>query len=204
MKSYILVLIILVLFSASGCSHALKLKKKPAVSAVEVSYLPTYLKETKIIDTELLRKGGNLMIMPFLPGTEVSAGPESDTVSVMIVRGFMDVYESQGKEFEKSKIDLIFSDKDLKPNFNISGTIDAMDTPSFFQRHILRRKNMTLTLEGKLKEVETGKTVFIFKDTQSVSIKKGDWAKMARNMGQNLAKWILAEEERQRAVEVIK
>ncbi|MBF0479068.1 MAG: hypothetical protein HQL26_06260 [Candidatus Omnitrophica bacterium] len=202
MRRVFLTFILLFCFFVTGCSVFSFAKKKP--STTTVTFIPSYLQDAHLINSELLRKGGNLLISSFLPGTEVAAGPEADNVSVMVVRGFMDVYESQTKEFQKSKIDLIFSDKEQKPDFILDGSILAMDVPSFFQKWFLFKHKMTLTIEGQLKEKESGRIVFVFKDTQVARLKGGDWTEMGRKLGQNLAKWILAEEERQSRTEIIK
>jgi len=185
MVKYIKFLYILIFIFLSGCSWM------PFVSAPEKDIqISKYLNEVRIINTERLKDGGTLLVLPFRPGSDVMVDESFDKVVLMLTRGFIDVYEDEGDSFRDTNIDLIFSEKHYKADFTVDGFIIKKEKPSFFKKWFLFKRDIHLVIKGRIQD-EQRRTVATFRDKRSVSGKKGNHKQLARLIGQNIAKFIL-------------
>lgn len=146
----------------------------------------------RIINDESFRQGGELLILPFKPGEGVEYCEDLDKVSLMIVRGFVDIFEERQL---KTNLDLIFSESENDARFVIDGYIvDVVDSKKFLW--VFGKKRKALKVEGKLKDTLTDTTVAVFKDILE-SVEEEEMKSLARRIGQNIGKFIINTDDLQ-------
>lgn len=159
----------------------------------------------RIINKERLKVGGSLLILPFKPGEKVEVGARFDQTSLMVLRGIIDVFEKKKDEAiddcacaNKDKMpevyndifDLVISDSDVGADFILDGYIQEIKEGGRISQILMKDKKV-LNVRGIITEKYTGKTVAVFNDRIERLGTDEDIKDMAREIGQNIGKFIL-------------
>ena len=92
--------IVLFLFIVSSCSFLSK-KETVLIESEQISVTGS------VVDISLLREGEGLLIAPFKAGPGVAATGEMDRLSLIIVKSFVDTFESEYSYYQDILLDLI-------------------------------------------------------------------------------------------------
>ena len=175
---------IFVMLSLSGCSW---FHHRSTISSASSEFNP-YVKTGKIVDAQRLKAGGRVVIVPFKAGADVEADQELDKISLMIVKGFTDIVNSSGKQI---KVDL---DQELsKADFIVEGHITGFVKPSTLKRWMPMKSKLTLSVKGKMMDINSGKTLALFTDIQNSNSQNKDIRQLGLIIGQNIARFLLSK-----------
>lgn len=78
---------------SAGCAH----RDQQAADSMTVS---TPVRQSRVLNAEKLRKGGQVLVVPFSAGAGVAADYQLDMVSFQIIRGLADTLEQAGSKFQ--------------------------------------------------------------------------------------------------------
>lgn len=180
-----------VLFFLSGCawlglSRNTIGSEKGSGGAVTRSFVKT----GKIIDAERLKRGGKLLIVPFKAGVDVEANEQSDKIALMIVKGIADELKEHGPSFQ-----ILGSDNAQKADFIMTGYVTTVAEPSRLARWILMKSQRTLSVEGRMVEAASNKTIMFFTDSAHAG-RRDQWpAQPGHDIGNDIGRFIVSVRE---------
>ncbi len=170
--------IVLFLFIVSSCSFLSK-KETVLIEREQISVTGS------VVDISLLREGEGFLIAPFKAGPGVAATGEMDRLSLIIVKSFVDTFES-----EKTKIRVLKGDQTSQADLVVTGYIVRLDQPRGWVNKLKRKKNF-LGIKGKMIDVKTGRVVLDFFGNID-SANTGDMDSLAYDVGADLAEFIIS------------
>ena len=156
----------------------------------------SYIDIGRIIDTDEIKKGGTIAVIPFKAGPDVIASDKLDKTSLMIVRGISETLESgSGQIFTFAT-----AQQAENADFFIEGHIISIQKPSRMKRWFLRKKYVELTVKGRLKSVHIDKTLLFFEDKVRMDKKKlkkikdidSAYKELGYEAGANIANYLLS------------
>lgn len=162
----------------SGCAWLLPERISPQESA-------QFLQTTKIINLKRLEKGGNLLIVPFTAGAGVEATEELDKVSLMIVKGIIDILNENNSNFR-----ILVSENAEQADLIIKGHIISMKKTPLMKKWIRGKSMAGLAINGKMINSETGEAVVIFSDNRKVANKKETHKELGYMIGQDVGRFM--------------
>jgi hypothetical protein len=193
MKKFFLCILILSVF-CGGCSW---FSSKKASRRVNPDDLVVKLDEKKkidvndalengtVMDHDQLKHGGNVIVIPFSPGSNIEANDEFDKVTLRIIRGIADEFES-----EKSPFTFISSDGDGQADFLIEGRVIELQKPTMMKTMTLQHNRYRLAVQGKLINRDTEKPVLVFTDTAESKSKKETLEILGTKIGHHIGRYI--------------
>ena len=121
--------------------------------------------------------GGAMVFIPFIPGANTEAGPASDRVSLMIVKGAADAFTAKAGAFT------LITEGDVdNARFVIEGDLERFDA----ERHSvflgIGKKKSIIKIKGEVRERSTGEVVALISGSTTYS-KQKDAALEAYEMG---------------------
>ena len=176
--------VVLVVFMVTGgCSffrHSAPVVKEEVVSEVE---------EVKVLDHERFKKGGNLVVIPFNAGTSVEANDALDKVTLSLIKGLADKLQAAGSLFK-----ILLAENIADADLAMKGYVTKLEDPGKIQR-LMGKKMVSVVVEGKIVDQDTGKLVFVFKAGQDDLLAKDVYKKIGYAIGEKIAQEMLANKE---------
>jgi hypothetical protein len=183
---------------STGCSHIPFIGKSAPSPVKEVSGakpvdIPNekpvqYVLKGQLVDLERLSSGGKVLVFPFAAGVGVEAGGQLDKASLMVIKGLSDVFERE----DKGGLFTILTDENAREaDLVIQGHITDIKISSKIGRWGLLKKVKRLSVEGKMLEMNSGKTVAIFSDQTRTGDPDEDLKALGYRLGQNIGKFLL-------------
>jgi len=170
-----------VLILSIGCCVSCAGKKPKIIK--KTTFAPTGL-SAKLVNKQRLKEGGNIVVVPFVPGSGVEANKTQERVALMIVKGVIDIIQDEHLNFT-----VLFADKAELANLAIKGRITVIKTPSRFKR-MLRDKILVLSAECRMLDIDTDDTILVYSDTKKGIVGDSDLMQMGYSFGQDLGRFI--------------
>ena len=163
----------------------------------------------KIVLAERLKKGGRLLVVPFSAGVGIEANEQCEKISLAIVRGIVDVFEENNVglrqttlkdntdtsnlgQHDGGRFEILFSEDSRKADLIIEGHITDLRQPSQFQKWVLRKKTMRLSVEGRMVDRTTGEMILAFNDTQQSKNSKKSYQELGYLIGKDIGHFIVS------------
>ncbi len=172
--------LILLCITVSGCSYFVKDNLKGLNEKKE------YVKSGTIINDVSLSTGGKLLVLPFKAGKDVEANEELDKITMFIIRGVIEAFKENGKD---SNLEIVFSEDNIRADFILEGFITGIIKPAKLSSWILRDKECSLFVEGKIYKKKSINPILIFSDT--VKSKKASILDLGLSSGRNIGNFII-------------
>jgi len=166
------------LFLIFSCSWIGSQEAKPTT---KVEFVET----GQIINPQKLKEGGSLFIVPFKAGINVESNPELDKIALMIVSGISEILRDQNQNIE-----LLDAGNAHNARFIMTGYVTELKKPSKMKKWVLRSKNITLSVKGKMVDNNSGDTVLIFTDNNNSSKAGLDHKKLGLAIGQDIGRFV--------------
>jgi len=180
-KLLIPLLILAVLFT--GCSF---FAKRPIKATTHRVSIPTL--DGKVVQPEILRKGGKILVVPFSPGPQTEASDELDKLSLMIVKGIADVFQPGGPF-------VILDDTNADTaDLLIKGKIMEVRKATHHPKWLPHSNLLLISVEGKVIDRAGSSVVAVFSHSRKVSRKKENMEDLAVDVGRDIGKFILPVE----------
>ena len=164
LKSY-LVLGVLLVFS-TGCAG---LKKEQSVSS--------YFFDGKVLDSDKLKAGGKIYLVPFSAGVGVEAGEALDETALMLIKG---IYEELSST--NSVLTVLTSGQGSSPDFILRGHFVKWS----------RKSRRVISIEGEVVERVSGKVLLHFNDLKEAVQKADDHRVLGYDIGKDVGRFILS------------
>ncbi len=181
MKLKLYFVLSVIFFLSAGCAG---LKKEQAVSS--------YSFDGKVLDSDNLKGGGKIYLVPFSAGVGVEAGETLDEAALMLIKGIYEELSSTNSALtvltsgQGSSADFILRGHFVKWNDGSSGRIKKLLT-SGKQRSI-----STISVEGEIIERATGKVLIHFADVKEAAVRSDDHRALGYNIGKDIGRFILS------------
>ncbi len=138
-----------------------------------------------VIDRDQLKRGGNVIVIPFSPGSNIEANDEFDRVTLRIIRGIADEFES-----EKSAFSFVSSDEESDAEFLIEGRVVELQKPSMMKTMTLKNNRYRLSVQGKLINRNTNKSIVEFNDVAESKNKKETLEILGTKIGHHIGRYL--------------
>lgn len=172
-------MVVLSAFHLSGCSW---FSHRPAQNGKSI---PVY--SGRILNAPKDLQAAKVLIVPFRAGEGVESTEELDKVTLMIVKGIAEAFETGGLSIE------ILSDKNQdEAQFIVQGHVTSYQTPSRMKRVLSLKKVISLAVKGKMLKVGSNQPVLVFEEKQQAKDKKTDGKYLGYVAGQNIGRFILS------------
>ena len=176
-------LVILVLIGASGCSWFTSRE----ASKLSTSASPGQTIDFgRIIEKDILRKGGNIIFIPFSAGPGIEANDEQDKIALMIVDGFADVIEDG-----KTKLKIVTQVE--KADFIIEGYITERAQPGKMKRWMPGNDSISLGVSGEIRSAKGDRLLAVFRHRKEDKTKNMTHRILGRNIGRETAQFLVSE-----------
>ncbi len=136
---------------------------------------------SKVVDPLRLRKGGNLVIIPFRAGVGIEANAELNKISLHMVKGVFDFLEERNSSFY-----LLSAGNARQADLIMEGHITEIQNKSKLRQWTLRDNKSVLSIEGRLIDQKTGKDVVIFFETQKEQGQKQTYEDLGYHLGRKI------------------
>lgn len=177
---YFVTCLLIVLCVVSGCvSRQAKGSTMPQVSEL--------VDDAKVLDAAALKRGGNLLIIPFRPGPGVEANDKVEKVSLMALKG---IVESLGET--KTPFRILTSENAENTDIVLKGHITALGESRGVKKWVAGQEKSFLAIEGQMSDPETGKIILVFSYREVVGFKQEDYKSMSYRIGQRVGEFILS------------
>lgn len=180
MRSSLLKLLFITSFI--GCAGCSWLGHKPAVSLEEETN--PYLSSGKIINKDLLKKGGKLVVIPFKAGPGVEENDQLDKIALMIVKGIADELGSSGS------LEVVTGDKAKDADFILEGHVTSLGRTAKLKRWTTFQDKTELAVKGRISAVKTKEMVAVFSDDRQSKYKGETQQQLGLMLGQDIGKFI--------------
>ena len=173
------ILMLIILCSVfAGCALFLKNEKNTKRNELE--------EIRKVTDMARLQKGGSLLIIPFRAGPGVVATEELDRISLMFVKGVIEILEKNSSPFK-----ILNASNADTADLVMKGHVVRFAELGKKRSWIPIARSLDLSFEGKIIERETGRVVFYFARRRTSPPKFGDYKSMAYDMGKEIGQFLL-------------
>ena len=141
----------------------------------------------KILDDQLLRQGGKVLIVPFKAGVNVAADDELDKIALMMVKGIAEALMEKGATFE-----ILGPDRAREADFIVSGYVTGVGQSSRFSRWMFEKPCVSLQVEGRIIQAASQKNVAVFTDEERADSRKKDHKQLGYDIGKDIGRFILS------------
>ncbi len=173
-------LIILVTFVLPSCSWLGHKKVVPAQTS-------SFVQAGKIVDAQRLRQGGAIFIQPFIAGPNVEVNSKLDKISLMMMKGLADgLMQDEHKTFQ-----ILTADKADDPDFIVKGHILDVHKPAKVKKWVMRNRQISLSVQGRMIDTETGETIVVFDNTRTSQQASQTHEQLGYALGQDIARFVL-------------
>lgn len=128
------------------------------------------------------------MISAFRAGPGIEAGSNFDKISFSVSRGLADVLGGESARFV-----LLAAEESQKAELIMEGRIVATGRKSLISKILFRKEKARLSVEGKMVDRTSGRTVLVFREDRRADNKKQTYRDLGYFVGQNIAAGILGE-----------
>ncbi|MBU0468550.1 MAG: hypothetical protein KKD07_04935 [Candidatus Omnitrophica bacterium] len=182
-KSFCKILPLILVVAIAGCSYVGTRKNI-------VSEPTKFVKTGSIIDVDRIKYGGKLLIIPFKAGENVELNDQIDKVSLRIVKGIAEALLEGNSKFQ-----ILLDHNADEADIVIKGFITGFKTVPKWKNWFPGKKNISLSVEGKMIDVKTQSTICVFQDRSETSKKEEDHKHLGLTIGQNIGQFILSNDE---------
>ncbi|MDP2654771.1 MAG: hypothetical protein Q8Q08_12195 [Candidatus Omnitrophota bacterium] len=169
----------------TGCS----LFHKDSQGVVPAKAQVRFVSDGKVLDAGRLRKGGQLLVVPFSPGPDVTASDEVDKVALRIVKGVSDGLRQDG-----SNIFVLGDTGAETADFLLEGRIIRQEEPGRMKRWVLRRRWRALAVEAKLIDPKTGQVIAQVSHQKSGRGDQASYENLGEKIGQDVGRFLAAQQ----------
>lgn len=171
------VVICALLVLSPGCAG---LKKERAVSS--------YSFDGKVLDTDKLKAGGKIFLVPFSAGVGVEASEALDEAALMLIKG---IYEELSAT--NSVLTVLTSEQGASPDFILRGHFIRWSSASAggIKRLLPGGPQRVIGIEGEVVERSTGKVLIHFSDIKEAVEKADDHRVLGFDIGKDVGRFIL-------------
>lgn len=166
------------IFLFAGCSG---LKKEQAVSS--------YSFDGKVLDSERLKSGGKIYLIPFSAGVGVEASEALDEASLMLLKG---IYEELSST--NSALVVLTSGQGSSADFILRGHFvkwgDSVSTG--IKKFLPSGKQRIISVDGEIVERSTGNVLVHFVDSKGAAARSDDHRGMGFEIGKDIGRFILS------------
>ena len=169
------------IFLVSGCSW---LNFQKTIPEEKVGFVPI----GKIINLQRLKKGGKLLIIPFKAGEKVELNEQLDKAALRIVKGIAEALMEQ----DNSGFKILLANNADEADIVIKGFVREFKETSKIRKWFLRKKKISLGVEGKMIDFKTQEIICVFKDRQETTKKEEDHNSLGLVIGCGIGQFILS------------
>ena len=160
-----------------SCAHVRPIEHPVAIDRAAVT--------GSVINAQSFHKGGTLALSAFKPGPGAAANEQTDRLSLMLIKGIKESLSQHNTPF------MLADGNDNSPNFVMAGYIEDYAQSPGVSRHILRKNEAALSVDGEIWFQETGEKVFIFQGVTNINLKKEDPMAKAYQLGRAIGDAII-------------
>lgn len=142
-----------------------------------------------VVDEALLLEGGDLALVPFKAGSKAEANDELDRLSMMVLKG---IKESLDENDQNISLHVV-NETEAKPQIVLEGYFEEYSKTNRVSRMMMHPNKSTLTLEGDLWLVSTGKRLLTFSIKKKFNPKKEKSMDIAYAMGKEIGRFIVSK-----------
>ena len=169
--------------TASGCT-ILGTKKNSLHESTK------FVKTGIIVDAERIKKGGNLLIIPFKAGENVELNDQIDKAALRIVKGISESLIDGDSNFK-----ILLAHNADEADIIIKGFITEFGTVPKWKKWGPFKKKISLRIEGKMIDLKSQNTVCVFQDSRTTSKKEDDHNSLGLTIGRNIGQFILSDDK---------
>ena len=177
----ILVLFLVVVYGCSYIGKKNNIENKPG----------KFVKTGSIIDSQRIKEGGKLLIIPFKVGENVELNDKIDKVSLRIVKGIADALIEGDSKFE-----ILLAHNADEADVIIKGFITDFGIVSKWKDLLPGKKQISLSIEGKMIDMKTQRTICVFQDSRETSEKEENHNYLGLTIGHNIGQFILSDDKK--------
>ncbi len=144
--------------------------------------------EGKVLDLQALKKGGNLLIIPFKAGVDAESNDDLHKISLMIVRGVSDAIQRENAPFH-----ILGADNADLANLVMKGFITHLSSSGRIKRWVLRKNEIFINVEGKIVNPESGEVIIVFSHHGKANLKTDQEQDLARKIGEDLGLYLVRQ-----------
>jgi len=175
-------LIIICIGILSGCSWVPFLHKKEVPAIV----IAPEIQKTRVVNSQRLREGGNVLMIPFRAGVGVEANEELDKIALSIIQGMADVFVEH-----QAPLKVLTAEDAYMADFVMEGYITTVGYKSKVRQWTLRENPIEISGDGIMMDQKTGADVFVFDENQKSTHKKETHKDLGYQLGRRLGDAIL-------------
>ena|SRR3989338_9832535 len=142
--------------------------------------------KAKVVDGARLKSGGGLVVIPFRAGSGIGQTEELERVSLMFVKGFVEVISERN-----GPLRTISPQEASRADFILKGHVTKLKQTKGMKKWLSKAKDFEMMMEGEMVDQKTGQTVFVFSDKRKVTQENQDFKALAYTIGQDLARLVL-------------
>ena len=176
-----------ILFFLSGCAW-LGLSKNTVGNGEisgEADITNSFVKVSKVIDAERLKKGGKLLVVPFPAGPNVAANERSDKIALMIVRGIAD-------ELKDTRFQVLDDATASKADLIITGHVMVVGGPAKWDKWLLKKSPNTISIEGRMMDAASKAPVLVFTHSAQAPAHREDQPQLGYDIGKDIGRFIVS------------
>lgn len=175
------VLLGLVLAVTTGCSWLSPQKTHPQATT-------HFVQIVNVVDHERFRQGGKLLLVAFRAGPGVAATEKLNEIALSLLQAFSETLEAGEAPFE-----MLSADDADEAQLILEGHVTVMEKTGFLKRWLFGKKQLTLGIEGRITDRDTGKPVVIFQGSRKSQDKSVNYMDLSQELGRSLGDDLLSE-----------
>lgn len=138
--------------------------------------------KTKVVDSQRLKTGGSLVMIPFRAGSGIAQTLELERIALMFVKGFTEAIEEK-----KGPLRVIAPKEINSADFILKGHVVKLTQTKSAAKWFSKPRDSEIALEGEMIEQKTGRTVFTFSDRRKVMQENPNHRNLAFQIGRDMA-----------------
>ena len=167
-------LFLFIFFLIYGCLPAKKIIPADSFSSQSVPVVTGSL-----VNSAAFERGGTIALGLFKPGPEAAANEETDSLSLMLIKGIKETLLKEKTHFT------IAEDEQKNPDFLLEGYIENYAKAKRFSH-----TEAHLSVDGEIGLRETGEKILLFQSSAVINLKNQDPLGVAYQMGVAIAHFI--------------
>lgn len=176
MKRLVLILIPWGVVLLMGCS-LIGSPKGQAASGIDAA---------KVLRKDVLRRGGDLLVIPFTAGENVTANDELDRVALRVVQGVAAVLDESS-----SPLKVLGAEDAGSAQLILRGRFSGKACAGWMARRLRGRPGKVLGVEGELLDRNTGEVVLTFSHRRRGLGRGEDFEALGLALGQDIGRFLL-------------
>ena len=184
MLALLRLLIIFSLICSGGCSWFGPHESSDLSSQPVELYLPN---SSKIIDKDLLKKGGKIAIIPFVAGPGVEADDQLDKISLMLVKGIAEELQASGP------FEIVTGDAANEADFILEGRVTSVAQTAKWEKWatVTLQNNVVLGVKGRITDVKSKEVLAVFSNDRTSRRARQNHQELGLMLGHDIGKFIL-------------